>query len=90
MFNAVNQSLITTKDKNTNEKEEESHVGLTFFTKPLRYTSSLSFSFLHNSKYLTFLLRKFRDVTDIPPKSFPLLRGFSQKNHLFSKHPLQS
>jgi len=74
MFSAVNQALITTKDKNTNEKEEESHVGLTLFTKPLRYTSSLSFSFPHNSKYLTFLLRKFRDVIDIPPKSFPLLK----------------
>ena len=95
MFNAVNQALITTKDKNTNEKQEESHVGLTLLTptqitKPLRYTFFLSFSFPNNSKYLTSLLRKFRDVFNIPPKSFPLLRGFSQQNHFFLKHPLQS
>jgi len=49
-----------------------------------------SFSFPKNSKNLTSLLRMFRNDLNIPPKGVPLLRGFSQTNHLFPKHSLQS
>jgi len=35
------------------------------------------------------LLKKFRDDLQKPPKGYPLLRGFSQTNHLFPKHSLQ-
>jgi len=58
----VNQDQIKTKSKKTNEKEEESKVGLilltpTKITTPPRYTSSFSFSFPNNSKYLTSLVK---------------------------------
>jgi len=56
---------------------------------PPRYTSSFSFSFQNNFKYLTSLLKKFRDDLQKLPKGYPLLRGFSQTNHLFPKHSLQ-
>jgi len=94
MLHEVNQYQIKTKAKKENEKEEESKVGLillspTKITTPPRYNSSFSFSFSNNSKYLTYLLKKFRDDLQKPPKGYPLLRGFSQTNHLFPKHSLQ-
>jgi len=61
----------------------------TKITAPPRYNSSFSFSFPNNSKYLTSLLKKFRDDLQKPPKGYPLLRGFSQRNHLFHKQSLQ-
>jgi len=94
MLQEVNQDQIKTKAKKENEKEEESKVGLILLTPtkiaaPPRYTSSFSFSFPNNSKYMTSLLKKFRDDLQKPPKGYPLLRGFSQTNHLFPKHSLQ-
>ena len=66
MLQGVNQDQIKRKAKKENEKEEESKVGLILLTRtkitaPPRYTSSFSFSFPNNSKYLTSLLKKFRD-----------------------------
>jgi len=94
MLQEVNQPKLKQKPKKENEKEEESKVGLilltpTKITTPPRYTSSLSFSFPNNSKYLTSLLKKFTDDLQKPPKGYALLRGFSQTNHLFPKHSLQ-
>jgi len=95
MLQEVNQDQIKTKAKRENEKEEGSKAGLilltcTKITAPLRYTSSFSFSFPNNSKYLTSLLKKFRDDLQKPLKAYSLLRGFSQTNHLFLKHSLQT
>ena len=57
---------------------------------PPRYTSSFSFSFTNHFKYLTPLIKKFRDDLQKPPKGSHLLRGFSQTNHFFPKHSLQT
>jgi len=94
MLQEVNQDQDKTKAKNENEKEEEIKVGLILLTPKKitaapRYTSSFSFSFPNKSKYLTSLLKKFRGDLQKPPKGYPLLRGFSQANHLFPKHSLQ-
>jgi len=90
----VNQDQIKTIAKKENEKEEESKVGLILFTPtkitaPPKYTSSFSFSLPNNSKYLTTLLKKFRNDLQKHPKGYPLLKGFSQTNHLFLKCSLQ-
>jgi len=94
MSEEVNEDQIKTKAKKENEKEEKSKVGLilltpTKMTTPPRYISSFCFSFPNNSKYLTSLLKKFKDDLQKPPKGYPLLRGFSQTNHLFPKHSLK-
>ena len=94
MLQEVNQDQIKTTAKKENEKEEESKVGLILLTytkisAPPRYTYSFSFSFPNNSKYLTSLLKKFRDDLQKPHKGYPLLKGFSQTNHLLLKHSLQ-
>jgi len=95
MLQEVDQDQIKTKAKRGNEKEEESKAGLILLTRtkitaPLRYTSSFSFPFSNNSKYLTSLLKKFRDDLQKIPKGYPLLRGFSQTKHYFPKHSLQT
>jgi len=95
MIKEVNQDQIKTKTKRENEKEEESNTGLILLTRtkitaPTRYTSSFSFSFPNNSKYLTSLIKKFRDDLKKPLKGSTLLRGFSQANNLFPKHSLQT
>jgi len=77
------------------KKGEESKMSLILLTRtkinaPPRYTSSFSFSFLNNYKYLTSLIKKFRDDLQKPPKGSSLLRGFSQANPLLPKHSLQT
>ena len=57
---------------------------------PPRYTSSLSFSLPNHSKYLTSLIKKFRDDIKKPPKGSHLLKGFSQTNNFLPKHPVQT
>jgi len=62
----------------------------TKLTAPHRYTSSFSFSLPKHSKYLTSLIKKFRDDLQKPLKGSHLLRGFSQTIHFFPKHSLQT
>jgi len=57
---------------------------------PQRYSSSLSFSLPNHYKYLTSLIKKFRDDIHKPLKGFHLLIGFSQTKHFFPKHFLQT
>jgi len=52
---------------------------------PPRYTSLPK-----HYKYLTSLIKKFRDDLQKPSKSSHLLRGFSQTNHFFPTHSLQT
>jgi len=59
-------------------------------TIPHRYSSSLSFSSPNHSKYLTSLIKKFRDDIQQPPKDFHLLKGFSQTNNFISKYSFQT
>jgi len=100
----VHEDQIKMKTKRENEKIEESKMGLiisshaiktimlthTKLTAPLRYTSSFRFSLPKHSKYLTSLIKKFRDDLQKPPKGSHILRGFSQTNHLSPKHSLQT
>jgi len=57
---------------------------------PHRYSSSLSFSSPNHFKYLTSLIKKFRDDIQKPLKFFHLLRGFSQKNHFIPKYSFKT
>ena len=57
---------------------------------PTRCFSSLSFSLYNASKYLTSLLKNFRDDIQTSPKGSHLLRGFSPKSHLIPKYSFQT
>jgi len=59
-------------------------------TTPQSYSSFLSFSLPNPSKYLSSLIKKFRDDIYKPPRGSHLLRGFSQTNHFLPKHSLQT
>jgi len=88
----VNEDQVKTKTKRENEKVEESKIKTdliisshavktimltrTKLTVFPRYTSSLSFSLPNHSKYLTSLIKKYRDDIQKPPKGSHLLRGF--------------
>ena len=76
MIKELNQDQIKIKTKIENEKEEESKTGIILLTHMKitvspRYTSSFSFSFPNNSKYLTSLIKKFRDDLQKPSKGSP-------------------
>jgi len=90
MLQKVTQDHHQRKIQSDNEREKEGQDKMGLILSFQRCFSSFSFSFPKNSKYLTSLLRKFRDDLNIPPKNVPLLRRFSQTNHLFPKHSLQS
>ena len=57
---------------------------------PPSYTSSFSFWLPKHSKYLTSLIKKFRDDLQKPLKGSHLLRRFSKTNNFFPKHSLQT
>jgi len=57
---------------------------------PPMYTSSLSFSLPNHFKYLSSLIKMFRDDIQKSPKGSHLLRGCSQTNHFLPKHSLQT
>jgi len=92
------------KTKRANEKGEESKTGIfisshaiktimlthTKLIVPPRYTFSFSFSLPKHSKYLTSLIKNFRDDLKKPHKGSHLLRGFSQTIHFFHKHYLHT
>jgi len=59
-------------------------------TTPPRCSFSLSFSLPNDSKYLTSLIKKFRDDIQIPSKGSYLLRGFSPKSHFIPKYFFQT
>jgi len=84
MLQEVNQDHIKTKTKSDNEREKEGQDNTSLITSPQRCFSSLSFSLPKHSKYLTYLIKKFRDDTQKPPKGSHLLRGFFQ-NHFIPK-----
>jgi len=74
------QLNINTKKENEREKEEQDTMGL--IPSPPRCFPSLSFSLPKNSKYLIFLLKKFRNAIPNPPKGSHLLRGFFTKQFI--------
>jgi len=93
------------RDGTENEKGEESGIKMgliisspavkTIMLTRAKLTASYVYFFLffllpNHSKYLISLIKKFRDDLQKPPKGSHLLRGFSQTNHLFSKHSLQT
>jgi len=90
MLQKVNQDHNQLKTKSANEREKEGQDTKGLILSPQRCFSSFSFSFPNNSKYLTSLIKKFRDDLQRPPKGSTLLRGFSQVHHLFPKHSLQT
>ena len=57
---------------------------------PPRCSSSLSFSLPNDSKYLTSLIKNFRDDIQTPRKDSHLLREFSPKSHFIPKYSLQT
>jgi len=59
-------------------------------TYPSRYSPSLYFSSTNYSKYLTYLLQKFRDDFQTPSKGFHHLRGPSQQIYFIPKKYLQT
>ena len=69
------------------EKMKDNNTGI--ITSPQRCFSSLSFSLPKHSKYLTYLIKNFRDDIQKPPKGYHLLRGFSQ-NHFIPKYSFQT
>ena len=54
------------------------------------YSLSLSFSSTNSSKYLKYLLEKFRDDFQNPPKGFHLIRGITHKIHFLPIYSLQT
>jgi len=91
MLQEVNQDQIKTKTKSENERENKGQDNMGITTSPQRCFSSLSFSLPKHSKYLTYLIKKFRDDIQKPPKGYHLLRGFSQiisSQIILSKHGL--
>jgi len=89
MLQKVNQDQIKTKTKSENERENEGQDNTGIITSPQRCFSSLSFSLPKHSKYLTYLIKKFRDDIQKPHKGYHLLRGFSQ-NHFIPKYSFQT
>jgi len=71
------------------EREKEGQDTMGLIPSPPRCFPSLSFSFPKNSKYLIFLLKKFRDATPNPPKGSHLLRSFFTK-HFIPKYSFQT
>jgi len=102
----INEDQVKLKTKRENEKGEESKIKTGFIVSspavktimltriklipPPRYTSSLYFSLPNHSKYLTYLIKKYRDDIKKLSKGSHLLRGFSQTNHFLPKHSLQT
>jgi len=83
------QAQIKTKTKSENERENEGQENTGIITSPQRCFSSLSFSLPKHSTYLTYLIKKFRDDIQKPPKGYHLLRGFSQ-NHFILKYSFKT
>jgi len=83
------QAQIKSKTKSENERENERQDNTDIITSPQRYFSSLSFSLPKHSKYLTYLIKKFRDDIQKPLKDYHLLIGFSQ-NHFIPKYSFQT
>ena len=88
-LNAVKQDQLKIKTKSDNEREKEGQDTMSLIPSLPRCFPSLSFSLLKHSKYLTFLLKKFRDALPTPPKGSHLLRGFFTK-HFIPKYSLQT
>jgi len=80
---------IKTKTKSENERENEGQDNTGIITSPQRCFSSLSFKLPKHSKYLTYLIKKFRDDIQKPPKGYHLLKGFSQ-NHFIPKYSFRT
>jgi len=91
MLQEVKQDQLKTKTKSENEREKEGQDNMGLIPSPQRYFSSLSFSLPRHSKYMTYLIKKFRDDILKPPKGYHvnLLRGFS-KNHFIPKYSFQT
>jgi len=85
----VHQDQIKTNTKSENERKNEGQDNTGIITSPQRCFSSLSFSLPKHSKYLTYMIEKFRDDIQKPPKGYHLLRGFS-KNHFIPKYSFQT
>jgi len=83
------QAQIKTKTKSENERENEGQDNTGIITSPQRCFSSLSFSLPKHSKYLTYLIKKFKDDIPKPPKGYHLLRGFFQ-THFIPKYSFQT
>jgi len=91
MLQEVKQDQLTLKTKSENEREKEGQDNMGLIPSPPSCFSSLSFSLPKHSKYLTYLIKKFRDGIPKPPKGYHmnLLRGFS-KNHFIPKYSFQT
>ena len=85
----VHQDHIKTKTKSENERAKKGQDNTSLIPSPQRCFSSLYFSLPKHSKYLTYLIKKFRNDIQRPPKGYHLLRGFFQ-NHFILKSSFQT
>jgi len=82
MLQVIKQDQLNINNKRENEREKEGQDTMGLIPSPPRCFPSLSFSFPKISKYLIFLLKKFRDAIPNPPKDSHLLRGFFTKHFI--------